>query len=70
MNHNLDQQCHDTNGYGQAHRPSGPLPFAFEHSSFSIDGRPDLTLVVHNPATSADDEKSRFAVEAALAQGI
>ncbi|MDE5060738.1 MULTISPECIES: helix-turn-helix transcriptional regulator [Alphaproteobacteria] len=34
-------------------------PFAFEHSTFSVDGRPDLTLVVYNPATPADAEKLR-----------
>ncbi|EGG79169.1 helix-turn-helix domain-containing protein [Gluconacetobacter sp. SXCC-1] len=34
-------------------------PFAFEHSTFSVDGRPDLTLVVYNPATPADADKLR-----------
>ncbi|WP_027796937.1 helix-turn-helix transcriptional regulator [Paraburkholderia acidipaludis] len=29
-------------------------PFAFEHSAFAVDGRPDLTMVVYNPATPAD----------------
>ncbi|MFT9198444.1 helix-turn-helix transcriptional regulator [Asaia lannensis] len=33
--------------------------FAFEHSTFSVDGRPDLTLVVYNPATPADADKLR-----------
>jgi transcriptional regulator with XRE-family HTH domain len=27
---------------------------AFEYSAFSVDGRTDLTMVVHNPATPAD----------------
>ncbi|MFW7268183.1 helix-turn-helix transcriptional regulator [Gluconacetobacter sp. Hr-1-5] len=44
-------------------------PFAFEHSTFSVDGRPDLTLVVYNPATPADAEKLRVAVDATLPQG-
>ena len=26
-------------------------PIAFEYSAFAVDGRPDLTLVVYNPAT-------------------
>ena len=30
---------------------------AFEHSSFAVDGRPDLTMVVYNPATADDAKK-------------
>ncbi|HEX4197518.1 MAG TPA: helix-turn-helix transcriptional regulator [Caulobacteraceae bacterium] len=29
-------------------------PIAFEHSTFAVDGRPDLGMVVYNPATPAD----------------
>ncbi len=29
-------------------------PFAFEFSAFAVDGRPDLTMVVYNPATPVD----------------
>ena len=32
-------------------------PVAFEYSAFAVDGRPDLSLVVHNPATPADAER-------------
>jgi transcriptional regulator with XRE-family HTH domain len=32
---------------------------AMEFSSFSVDGRPDLGLVVYNPATSADADRIR-----------
>ena len=32
-------------------------PIAFEYSAFAVDGRPDLTMVVYNPATPADAEK-------------
>ncbi len=32
---------------------------AFEYSSFSVDGRPDLGMVVYNPATQADVERIR-----------
>ena len=32
-------------------------PLAFEYSAFSVDGRPDLSLVVYNPATPADADK-------------
>jgi transcriptional regulator with XRE-family HTH domain len=37
-------------------------PLAFEHSSFAVDGRPDLSMVVYNPATPADAEKIRAAL--------
>jgi MmyB-like transcription regulator ligand binding domain len=32
---------------------------AVEYSAFSIDGRPDLSLVVYNPATPKDVNKIR-----------
>ena len=32
---------------------------AFEYSAFAVDGRPDLSLVVHNPTSPADLEKIR-----------
>src|ERR1700754_497246 len=32
---------------------------SMEFSSFAVDGRPDLTLVVYNPATPADADKVR-----------
>ena len=32
---------------------------AFEYSAFAVDGRPDLSMVVYNPATPADAEKIR-----------
>ncbi|HTX50286.1 MAG TPA: helix-turn-helix transcriptional regulator [Caulobacteraceae bacterium] len=31
-------------------------PIAFEYSAFAVDGRPDLSLLVYNPATPADAE--------------
>jgi transcriptional regulator with XRE-family HTH domain len=40
-------------------------PFAFEHSAFAVDGRPDLTLVVYNPATPEDAAKVSTALGAA-----
>ena len=27
---------------------------ALEYSAFAVDGRPDLSLIIYNPATSAD----------------
>src|ERR1700742_3866690 len=32
-------------------------PLAFEYSAFAVDGRPDLSMVVYNPATPADAER-------------
>jgi transcriptional regulator with XRE-family HTH domain len=32
-------------------------PLAFEYSAFAVDGRPDLSMVVYNPATPADAKK-------------
>jgi transcriptional regulator with XRE-family HTH domain len=32
-------------------------PLAFEYSAFAVDGRLDLTMVVHNPATREDAER-------------
>ena len=34
-------------------------PIAFEYSAFAVDGRPDLSMVVYNPATPAEAEKIR-----------
>jgi hypothetical protein len=36
-------------------------PIAFEYSAFAVDGRPDLSMVIYNPATPADAEKIRSA---------
>ena len=30
-----------------------------EYSAFAVDGRPDLGLVIYNPATPADAERIR-----------
>lgn len=39
------------------HAVAGPL--AFEYSTFSVDGRTDLSMVVYNPATPEDAERIR-----------
>src|SRR5882757_5853840 len=41
-------------------------PIAFEYSAFAVDGRPDLNMVVYNPATPADAEKIRSLTGSAL----
>jgi transcriptional regulator with XRE-family HTH domain len=39
-------------------------PIDFEYSAFSVDGRPDLTMVIYNPMTAADAQKIRSAIGA------
>jgi hypothetical protein len=38
---------------------------AFEYSAFAIDGRPDLSMIVYNPATPEDMENIRSLIEPA-----
>jgi transcriptional regulator with XRE-family HTH domain len=37
-------------------------PISFEYSSFAVDGRPDLGMVIYNPATPADAARIRSLV--------
>jgi hypothetical protein len=44
-------------------------PRALEYSAFAVEGRPDLRLVVFNPATPADTDKVLYVLEkAAMAE--
>jgi transcriptional regulator with XRE-family HTH domain len=52
----------DVRAYGEGtkhirHRRAGLL--AFEYSAFGVDGRPDLSMVIYNPATQEDADKIR-----------
>jgi transcriptional regulator with XRE-family HTH domain len=52
----------DVRHYGEGvkrirHPIAGAL--AFEYSAFAVDGRPDLGMVVYNPATAADAQRVR-----------
>ena len=52
----------DVRGHGDGskvlHHPiAGPL--SMEFSGFAVDGRPDLNMVIYNPATRADADKIR-----------
>jgi hypothetical protein len=40
---------------------------AFEYSAFAVDARPDLSLLVYNPATPADAEKIAAMVRSTIA---
>jgi transcriptional regulator with XRE-family HTH domain len=54
------------NGEGVKHLRHPVLgPIAFEYSAFSVDARPDLAMIVYNPATAADAELIRAHLEAA-----
>ena len=49
-----------THGEGVKHIRHAILGLiAFEYSAFAVDGRPDLTMVVYNPATPDDAKKIR-----------
>ena len=44
-----------THGDGTKHLHHPQVgPIALEYSAFAVDGRPDLSLIVYNPATAAD----------------
>jgi transcriptional regulator with XRE-family HTH domain len=50
----------DVRSYGEGvkqirHPALGPI--AFEYSAFAVDGRPDLGMLIYNPATLADAER-------------
>jgi transcriptional regulator with XRE-family HTH domain len=42
-------------------------PIAFEYSAFAVDGRPDLGMVVYNPATPEDAARIRSFIASAVA---
>lgn len=44
------------------HQVLGPI--SIEYSAFSVDGRPDLTMIVYYPATEADAAKIRAHISA------
>jgi transcriptional regulator with XRE-family HTH domain len=59
-------RANDVHGYGEGvKRLRHPIlgPIAFEYSAFAVDGRPDLGMVVYNPATPADAERVRSLIE-------
>ena len=52
-----DVQAHGDGKKTLHHHTAGPL--ALEFSAFAVDGRPDLSMVVYNPATPQDAQKIR-----------
>jgi transcriptional regulator with XRE-family HTH domain len=61
---------HDVLSYGegtkQLRHPKAGL-IALEYSAFAVDGRPDLGMVIYNPATPADAERIRSLLKPAHA---
>jgi transcriptional regulator with XRE-family HTH domain len=59
-------QANDVNAYGEGlkrlHHPELGL-LQLEFSAFAVDGRPDLGMIVYNPATSADAERIRAYIQ-------
>src|ERR1700761_8643785 len=58
-----DVQAHGDGTKILHHPVTGPL--AMEFSGFAVDGRPDLSMVVYNPATPEDADKVRVLLKAA-----
>ncbi len=52
-----DVQAHGDGVKVLHHRTVGPL--SMEFSSFAVDGRPDINMVIYNPATPEDADKIR-----------
>ncbi|SFU22764.1 helix-turn-helix transcriptional regulator [Mesorhizobium sp. YR577] len=53
-----DNEVHGAHGDAVKHiRHPVAGPLAFEYSAFAVDGRPDLSMVVYNPAGRADIDK-------------
>ncbi|MFT3728495.1 MAG: helix-turn-helix transcriptional regulator [Terricaulis sp.] len=53
---------HYSEGTKRLH-PAGSAPISMEFSAFAVDGRPDLTMIVYNPASDADAARARAVVE-------
>jgi transcriptional regulator with XRE-family HTH domain len=60
----LDNEVRSTHGEAVKHIRHPVLgPLAFEYSTFAVDGRLDLSMVVYNPATLVDADKIRSRME-------
>ena len=55
MWHDSDVRSHGEGVKHIRHPVLGPI--AFEYSAFAVDGRPDLSMIVYNPATPEDASK-------------
>ncbi len=58
-----------THGDGVKHLRHPVLgPLALEYSAFAVDGRPDLAMLVYNPATPSDAERIRSLIGSQTAE--
>ena len=57
-----DVRIHGDGAKTLHHPVAGPI--AMEYSAFAVDGRPDLGMVIYNPATPADADKIRSLLKA------
>jgi transcriptional regulator with XRE-family HTH domain len=62
MWHDNEVRSHGEAVKHMRHPVAGPI--AFEYSAFAVDGRPDLAMVVYNPATAADAARIMSLLEA------
>ena len=53
-------------GVKRIHHPDAGL-LELEFSSFAVEGRPELGMVVYNPASAADAERLRALIESKAA---
>ena len=61
-----DVQTHGGDGVKHLRHPVlGPL--SLEYSAFAVDGRPDLQMIVYNPATQAGQALVRSLIEGTAA---
>jgi transcriptional regulator with XRE-family HTH domain len=60
-----DVQSHGDGVKHLRHPVLGPI--TLEYSAFAIDGRPDLQMIVYNPATPVDQQQIRSLIEATSA---
>jgi transcriptional regulator with XRE-family HTH domain len=59
-----ENDVHGAHGEAVKHMRHPVLgPIAFEFSTFAVDGRPDLSMVVYNPVTPADVDRIKALVD-------
>lgn len=63
-----DVRMHGDGTKGLRHPTQGTV--ALEYSSFAVDGRPDLWMVVYNPVTATDAQRVQAIVAAHLAKPL
>jgi hypothetical protein len=65
-------RANDVNAYGEGlkrlHHPKLGL-LELEFSAFAVDGRPDLGMIVYNPATDAEADRIRAHIDQSMPAG-